>query len=50
MVVSFTAAGATSEVTEPEPVLGGCGCTSVDGPACQLALLLVGFALRSRKR
>ncbi len=48
--VSFTAAGPISEVTEPERVLGGCGCSSVEGPAFQLGLLLLGLALRSRRR
>ena len=48
--LSFTAAGPISEVTEPERVLGGCGCTSVEGPAFQLGLLLLGLAMRSRRR
>lgn len=46
---AFTAdAGVTP--ADPEPVIGGCGCTGVGGAPSSLALLLLGLVARARRR
>ncbi len=47
---SFIASQAPITPPEPEKVLGGCGCTAVDPGSWNLVLLLLGLALRSRRR
>jgi uncharacterized protein (TIGR03382 family) len=51
--VRFTAQGEIApEPTpvEPERVLGGCGCTSTDATSFHALVLLLGLALRTRRR
>ncbi len=48
--VTFIAGEAPVTPPEPEKVLGGCGCTAVDPGPFNLALLLLGLALRARRR
>ncbi len=48
--VSFIAGEEAVTPPEPEKVLGGCGCTAVDPGPFNLALLLLGLAIRSRRR
>ena len=49
--VAFTAEAKVTGLPPPEPerVLGGCGCASVEGPSFLLALALVALGLRARK-
>ncbi|MEW5740215.1 MAG: Ig-like domain-containing protein [Myxococcota bacterium] len=50
--VSFTAEAAAAPppmATEPETIVGGCGCAGVDGGPSGLALLLLGLGLVGRR-